>query len=150
MHEEQTQCDDAPDPEEVLSPLLTQAGHLTMASFVQEEELCVTMETVACHPCKVCDEVFSNVKCLKNHIETIHACGITQGHSENSSLTKSGRPIHLSPNFGSKHVEFLRSMNLDHNDILLLNQAGNNGFSEAKHAAAAHRQTGRQGTILPL
>ena len=106
LHKEQTPCDDAPYPQEVLSPLFT----------ALEEELCVTTETVACHPCSVCDEVFSDVKCLKNHIETIHACGITQNHSETSSLTKSSRPIHLTPNFGSKHLEFLRSINLDQND----------------------------------
>ena len=32
------------------------------------------------------------------------------------------------------------------NDILLLNQAGNNGFSEAKHAAAAHRRQADEGS----
>ena len=110
--------DDAPDPEEFPRPQLTQAGHLIVASLGQAPM--APMAMVPCHPCNECEKVFTCDEGLGNHIETMHVGGTnkTNHHSgeEIGSLTKSGKLIHLSPNFGSKHIEFLRTMNLDHND----------------------------------
>ena len=64
----------APDPEELLYPQLTHAGHLAMAYSPesQVEEQCATNENADCNPCGNCDAMCRNEDCLKSHIEMAH------------------------------------------------------------------------------
>ena len=59
--------DVASDPQEIPCPLLTPAGLLEM---VHRKD--AAQEMVACFPCNICDEVFSNDEHLTSHIETVH------------------------------------------------------------------------------
>ena len=113
--QKEAQGEAVPDPEELLYPLLTQAGHRVIASFHHAEEQDEEFETVACNPCNKCEKVFTSQECLKNHMETMHEreCLEMNYDVDRMALSKSGRPILPSPNFGSKHNKFRRTMNLD-------------------------------------
>lgn len=94
------------DPQEVLCSLLTPAGLLALADRSHDRE------TVACHPCTMCDLVFSSKEQFRSHTEQVHN-GENTTKLENrkeSSLSASGRPILLTPNFVTKHKKFVNTM----------------------------------------
>ena len=109
----------APDPDEIPYPLLTSAGRLAMAHSPRSVTGGIIEKMATCYPCPVCDLVFSFKDSLTDHVENVHTGNIEVGqiNSETSSLTASGRPIYLTPNFANKHTKMMKNFNLDHDDV---------------------------------
>ena len=107
----------AGDPQEIPWPLVTPAGLLAIAfSSEQPEKEQLQEETVACYPCQECNSVFSSEDCVARHVENVHEKVNNQRQIERNSLTASGRPIFLSPNFAQKHTKLMKNLNQDHVD----------------------------------
>ena len=77
--------------------------------------------SAVCYPCSICQQVFTSSDLLRIHIEDVHIK--VNRKDKDSALTASGRIIQLSPNFGSRHNKFMKTINLDNIEVEDLSSA---------------------------
>ena len=86
--------------------------------------------SAVCYPCTRCEDVFASSELLRIHMQDEH---LSEFRSvDNSSLTASGRPIQLTPNFGSRHNNFMKTINLDNIEVEDLSDVDDDGEIESQ------------------
>ena len=86
--------------------------------------------SAVCYPCTMCQNVFTSSDLLRIHIQDDHIK--EKIIDEHNSLTASGRLIQLSPNFGSRHNKFMKTINLDNIEVEDLSSAEDDEEEDAK------------------
>ena len=98
---------------EFVAECLTEA--LTLASPKQQEVIPAARAppapTAVCYPCSKCERVFTNPDEIRVHMQDEHISG--EYKQKDSSLSASGRPIEITPNFGGRHSRFMKTIDLD-------------------------------------